>query len=95
MRKFFKWTGIVIGCLLLLIVIITALLQFRTYEAPYPNIAASTDSMVIQKGKYLALGQAHCADCHAPVDKFDLVQAGKEVPLSGGRVFKIPPGDFF
>ncbi len=33
----------------------------RTFEAPYPNISASTDSAVIARGRYLALGPAHCA----------------------------------
>ncbi|HRG79650.1 MAG TPA: cytochrome C, partial [Cyclobacteriaceae bacterium] len=31
----------------------------RTFEAPYPEIKASTDSAMIARGRYLALGPAH------------------------------------
>jgi mono/diheme cytochrome c family protein len=64
----------------------------KTFEAPYPNIKASTDSAVIARGKHLALGPAHCADCHAPVTQRAKVDAGEEVALSGGFDFIIPLG---
>ncbi|TDH25217.1 c-type cytochrome [Segetibacter sp. 3557_3] len=95
MKKFFKWTGILIAGILILISGITFALQFKTYEAPYPDIKASKDPVVIARGKYLALGPAHCADCHAPENKQALVAAGQDVSLSGGRVFKFPPGELY
>lgn len=87
--------------LILFIVIIVAVGGIITYalnsfekkfDAPYPEITASTDSAVIARGKYLALGPAHCADCHAPMSERAKVLAGEEVPLSGGLDFHIPLG---
>ena len=84
--------------LLIVIVVVAAIVTYgltsykRTFEAPYPNITASTDSAVIARGRHLALGPAHCADCHAPLDVRDKVEAGEEVALSGGFSFVIPLG---
>jgi len=54
----------------------------KTFEAQYPQISASQDSSIIARGKYLALGPAHCAHCHAPMSELGKVDAGDEVPLS-------------
>lgn len=66
----------------------------KQYEAEYPNITASTDSTVIARGKYLAYGAAHCVICHSPYEKLEDVAAGKDVPMTGGMEFDIPPGIF-
>ncbi len=66
----------------------------KVNEAPYPEIQASTDSAVIERGKYLAFGPAHCATCHVPMDKIMAVENGLEMPLSGGWELNIPPGSF-
>ena len=63
----------------------------RTFDAPYPKISAVKDSLVIQRGKNLVYGAAHCAYCHAPIEKVDAIERGEIVPLSGGHVFDIPP----
>ena len=57
-----------------------------------PDIHASTDSAVIARGKYLAFGPAHCAQCHIPDGKFFEVDKGEVIPLSGGYEFDIDPG---
>lgn len=67
----------------------------RTFEAPYPNISASTDSAVIARGRYLALGTAHCANCHSPMADFAKVDRGEETSLSGGFNFELPIGKVF
>jgi mono/diheme cytochrome c family protein len=64
----------------------------KKFDAPYPEITASTDSAVIARGRHLAMGPAHCADCHAPVSEIAKVLAGEEVPLSGGFNFVLPIG---
>lgn len=64
----------------------------RTFDAPYPEIKASTDSAMIARGRHLALGPAHCAHCHAPTADFLRVDNGEEVPLSGGFNFQLPIG---
>jgi len=64
----------------------------RTFEAPYPNIKASTDSAIIARGRYLAMGPAHCANCHSPIADFIKVDNGEETSLSGGFNFELPIG---
>lgn len=93
--KILKWTGIL---LVLLIAGFIAFVQFswnKKFEAPYPEIKASTDSTVIARGKYLAYGPAHCGTCHVPMDKIMDVENGDvNQPLSGGWTLPIPPGTF-
>ena len=66
----------------------------RTFEAPLPAIAASTDSAVIARGRYLAYGPAHCAACHVADADQEALAAGAQPPLEGGHAFVIPPGTF-
>jgi mono/diheme cytochrome c family protein len=67
----------------------------RTFEAPYPAIKASTDSSVIARGRYLAMGPAHCANCHSPMSDFMKVERGDEASLSGGFDFELPIGKVY
>jgi mono/diheme cytochrome c family protein len=76
---------------------VVAYIQFtwnKEYEAPFPEIKASTDSAVIARGKYLAYGPAHCGTCHVPMNKIMDVENGEIIPLSGGWTIDIPPGTF-
>ena len=66
----------------------------KVYEAPYPEISASTDPTLISRGKYLVFGPARCATCHVPMDRIVEVDAGLEIPLSGGWELTIPLGTF-
>lgn len=66
----------------------------RVFDAPYPEIKASTDSSVIERGRYLAYGPAHCATCHVPMDKTREVENGLQIPLSGGWELELPLGTF-
>lgn len=78
------WIGIV---LILAVVSIIAYVQLgwnKSFEAPYPEIVASSDPVVIERGKYLAYGPSHCASCHVPMDKIMAVDNGLQIPLSGG-----------
>ena len=70
---------------------VTALRQKRAFEAPYPEICASTDPAVIERGRYLARGPAHCADCHGAEGK---TSPGQAASLSGGHEFRLPVGVF-
>jgi mono/diheme cytochrome c family protein len=89
-------TKIIIG----LAVIIAGFILFvqftwnKKYDAPYPDIKASTDSAIIARGKYLAFGPAHCSVCHVPMNKIMDVENGEQIPLSGGWELTIPPGTF-
>jgi len=66
----------------------------KSFTAEFPDIHATTDSALIARGKYLVYGPAHCVDCHTPMDKREEVMQGKEIPLSGGWEYVIPPGVF-
>jgi mono/diheme cytochrome c family protein len=67
----------------------------RTFEAPYPEIKASSDSAIIARGRYLALGPAHCAHCHSPFKDYMKVDRGEESSLSGGFNFVLPIGTVY
>ncbi len=90
MKKFFKWTGIVLLVIIAGLFVTIEMRQNLKFEAPYPDIKASTDSAVIAKGKGLVFGPAHCANCHTPAKLHEKVNAGEEVPLIGGNVFNLP-----
>ena len=90
MRKFLKWTGILLLFIIVGLFITIQLRQNRTFNAPYPEIKASADSTIIAKGKAIVFGPAHCANCHAPTEMEEQVNRGIEAPLSGGQVFDLP-----
>jgi len=94
-RKILKWTGIIVSSIVVLLVTVVSLRQDLKYEAPYPNIRATTDSAMIARGKYLAFGPAHCANCHGAPGSDSLINKGIEVALSGGNVFSLPVGNFY
>jgi mono/diheme cytochrome c family protein len=87
-----------IGAVLLVVIVglvITVLVRWdRTFDAPVPDIHASTDSAVIARGRYLAYGPAHCAYCHNTTETAAALDRGEQPPLSGGAVFAIPVGTF-
>ena len=62
----------------------------RTFDAPYPALAASQEPAVIARGRYLAYGVAHCVDCHG--EPAQLKAAASDIPLSGGHEWKLPFG---
>jgi mono/diheme cytochrome c family protein len=95
MRKFLKWTGIVLLFIIAGLYITIELRQNRVFGAPYPEIKASNDSMIIARGKAIIYGPAHCANCHAPAELEEQVNRGIEVPLSGGQVFDLPIGKIY
>jgi mono/diheme cytochrome c family protein len=94
-RRILKWTGIIIASIVILLTVVVAMRQDLKYEAPYPSIKATTDSATIARGKYLAYGPAHCANCHGAPGTDELVNKGVEVPMSGGNKFALPLGDFY
>ena len=95
MRKFLKWTGILLLFIIVGLFITIQLRQNRTFNAPYPEIKASADSTIIARGKAIVFGPAHCANCHAPAEMEEQVNRGIEAPLSGGQVFDLPIGKIY
>lgn len=76
-------------------VALTAKRADRTFDAPLPDIHASSDPAVVERGRYLATGAAHCADCHgSPADEERSLR-GETVAWRGGRTFDLPVGTFY
>lgn len=95
-RKILKWTGFVLLFIITGVSVTASLRQHLKYEAPYPNIKASTDSAVIAKGKHIVLGPGHCVDCHSSTKNVDSVlKLSQEPVLSGGYSFDLPFGKFY
>jgi mono/diheme cytochrome c family protein len=94
-KKILKWIGIIILVLIIGLVGTVYALQYRDFDAPVPDIKASTDSAVIARGKYLAYGAAHCNFCHASPKEIDLMKKGEKLPLAGGYLFDLPIGKIY
>lgn len=96
MRKALKIIG---GLLAVVIITFTAFVASRQNlkfdTTPFPDIAASTDSAIIERGRYIVRDLAPCASCHAGPNQRTASMAGEDVPLVGGYVFEIPPGKFY
>ncbi len=98
MKTFFK---ILKFLLIIVIIVVAGIVTYvltsyqKKFDTPYPDITASKDSALVARGKYLALGPAHCADCHTPTSERAKVLAGEEVPLSGGFDFVMPIGTLY
>jgi mono/diheme cytochrome c family protein len=87
MRKFVKFLVWAVLAIVLVIVVIVGYIQLswnKTFDAPYPDIKASTDPVLIERGRYLAYGPSHCATCHVPMDKIMDVENGLQMPMIGG-----------
>jgi mono/diheme cytochrome c family protein len=90
--KFLKWTAILLLTIIAVLLIAVFTRYDRKFDAPYPEITASTDSAVLARGKYLVYGPAHCVHCHAPTSEIARIDQGEEVELSGGFDFVLPIG---
>jgi mono/diheme cytochrome c family protein len=87
--KILKWTGIILLLIISGLFVTVMARQNLKFDAPLPQIKASTDTNVIKRGKELIFGPAHCADCHSKVNADSLMALGQEVPLSGGYLFDL------
>ena len=65
---------ILLGVFAVLIVAVLAFVLYiqnawknRVFDAPYPDIKASTDSSIFVWGRYLDYGSAHCSFCLVPM----------------------------
>ena len=91
--------SLIVGTLLLVVVAAGAVFvgtrQHLKFDPPYPEIVASTDSAVIDRGHYIVRVVAACAACHGDPKQRPAFVNGAETPLVGGFVFDIPPGSFY
>jgi mono/diheme cytochrome c family protein len=94
-KKVAKWVGITILLLVTILSVTVAMKQNTVYTAPYPEIKASTDSNIINRGKHLVFSSAHCASCHSTINADSLLQLGIEPSLSGGYKFDLEIGNIY
>lgn len=94
MKKALKFGIFPLVSIILVLIIYINVAWNKDFDAPYPEITASSDSAVIARGSYLVYGSAHCAYCHVPAEKLSEVANGEKIPLIGGGQFDIPPGIF-
>jgi len=91
--------SLIVGTLLLVVVAAGAVFvgtrQHLKFDPPYPEIVASTDSAVIDRGHYIVRVVAGCAACHGDPKQRPAFVSGAETPLVGGFAFDIPPGTFY
>lgn len=86
---------VLFGSLVVLLVGVISLVLFvqlnskRKYDFPYPDISSSSDLAVIERGRYLVYGPAHCASCHIDLNDYESMEAGELVPLKGGEIFNM------
>ncbi len=89
LKKIAKWVVIILFILLVALGTTIGMRQDLQFSAPYPDIHASTDSNIINRGKHIVFSQAHCASCHSPQKVDSLMEAGIEPTLNGGRLLDI------
>ena len=85
MKKFLKWTGLLLVALIAGLVIAVFSRQNLTFEAEYPNITASSDSSIIARGEYLVYGPAHCSGCHSPLEYQERLAKGEKLPFEAAK----------
>jgi mono/diheme cytochrome c family protein len=90
--KIIKWTFLIVAFLGIGVGAIVASRQNLTYNAIYPDIKASADPAIIERGRHLVFSSAHCIECHHKGNADSLAEAGREVPLTGGVSFSLPVG---
>jgi mono/diheme cytochrome c family protein len=87
MKKALKVISLIVASIVIVIAGLVLYVQLawnKSFDAPYPDIKASTDPVMIERGKYLAFGWSHCAACHVPADKAMDIDNGLQMPLMGG-----------
>src|SRR4030095_10368399 len=87
---------LVVGVLLLAIVagggvFVASRQHLKFDDAPYPSVVASTDSGVVERGRYIVRDVAPCAACHGDPAQRQAYVGGTDAPISGGFLSAIPP----
>ena len=55
------------------------------------DLQALDNPDIIERGRYLVYGPAHCAACHGEPERENEMRQGTEIRLSGGRSFDLGP----
>jgi mono/diheme cytochrome c family protein len=102
LRKILKGVGALLALVLVLgggyvaYASATAAKRMSFPDAAYPTISVSKDPAIIERGRYLARGPAHCTACHSETDREHPEKITPESPLAGGLEFALGPiGTFY
>jgi mono/diheme cytochrome c family protein len=96
LRKILLAAGGVVSVLIVCGAVFVLVRQnLRFDDTSYPDVAASNDSAVVERGRYIVRVVAPCAGCHGDPSQRAAYASGADVPLVGGVVFDIPPGKFY
>jgi hypothetical protein len=95
MRQLLLRTGLALAVLVGAALATVEVRSRRTFAAPYPAIAASTDPAIVADGRYLVYGPAACAYCHVLKSEWKRLDAGELLPLTGNHLFPLPFGSLF
>ena len=74
---------VLVGLVVLVIVacvVFVASRQNLKFDAPYPDVAASTDSSLIARGHYIVRNIANCTQRHGDTTQYAAMTAGEDVP---------------
>jgi mono/diheme cytochrome c family protein len=95
-----RWKKVLLGFFGLVAMVVLGLIgyismrwnhKFSDIKGP-SDLHASTDPKVIEHGKYLVRGPAHCSNCHqGNFDEYVRADKGEELPLRGGVEFAMGP----
>jgi mono/diheme cytochrome c family protein len=91
-RKVLLGLGAAVVLVIAIVAITISVRWDRRFQAPYPKLAASRDSTIVVRGRYLAYGPAHCSDCHTAPADYESLNTGSSPALSGGGAFTTPLG---
>jgi len=94
-KKILVWIGAFVGIVVVGFAIFVAARQHLKFDAPLPPVTASTDTAVLARGTYLVRHLVACTDCHGDPARRAEGAEGKEIPLSGGHLWDIPPGKIY
>lgn len=64
-------------------------------EYPIPELRVEANEKMLEHGRYLVYGPAHCAHCHSPLENIPALERGEEVDMTGGLAFAIPIGTIY
>ena len=97
-RKILKILGgtvVVIAALALILVGVILVRADRRFDAPYPQLRATSDPAMIARGEYIAHGPGHCINCHTLNAESKSIAKGATPPLAGGHTWELPFGKVY
>lgn len=88
------WTGGALGVVILGLTIAVVARENRRFPIPAAEAHVSQNPQVIERGRYLAFGPAHCVECHGDPAQVRADFLREETQLSGGAEIRLPVGVF-